>query len=56
LTEDKKTYGLFYAEQCYGPQSYHSVNALAEVFGERVISQRLWPACSPDLSACDFYL
>jgi hypothetical protein len=31
-----------------------AMNASDEIFGEHVISQGLWPACSPDLSPCDF--
>jgi hypothetical protein len=29
---------------------------LPEVFGERVISQGLWPACSPDLNPSDLFM
>jgi hypothetical protein len=29
---------------------------LRQVFGDRIISRGLWPARSPDLSPCDFYL
>jgi hypothetical protein len=29
---------------------------LRQVFGDRIISRGLWPACSPDLNHCDFYL
>jgi hypothetical protein len=34
----------------------NSMNGLAEVLGEQVISQGLWPAHSTDLNPCDFYL
>jgi hypothetical protein len=34
----------------------NSMNAWAEVFGEWVISQGLWPAYSPDLNPCDLHL
>jgi hypothetical protein len=30
------------------------MNALAEVFGEYMINQGLWPACSPILNPCLF--
>ena len=36
-----------------------SMNLLKEIFGDRVISLRgkvVWPARSPDLSPCDFFL
>jgi inhibitor of nuclear factor kappa-B kinase subunit alpha len=29
---------------------------LRQVFGDRIISRSLWPARSPDLNPCDFYL
>jgi hypothetical protein len=29
---------------------------LRQVFGDRIISRGLWPAHSPDLNPCDFYL
>jgi inhibitor of nuclear factor kappa-B kinase subunit alpha len=29
---------------------------LRQVFGDRIISLGLWPARSPDLNPCDFYL
>jgi hypothetical protein len=32
------------------------MNMLPEVFGERVISQGLWPACSPDLNPSDLFM
>lgn len=31
-------------------------NELAEVLGERDVSQGLWPALSPDLNPGEFYL
>jgi hypothetical protein len=33
----------------------NSVNASAEIFGEEVISQGLWPAGSPTLHYYNFY-
>jgi hypothetical protein len=27
-----------------------------EVFGSRIINHGSWPACSPGLTSCDFYL
>jgi hypothetical protein len=32
------------------------INVLAEVFGEQIISQGLWPARSPNLNPCHFHL
>jgi hypothetical protein len=34
----------------------YSINVLNEVFEDRLISRRLWPARSPDQNPCDFYL
>jgi hypothetical protein len=34
----------------------YSINVLNEVFENRLISRGLWPARSPDLYPCDFYL
>jgi hypothetical protein len=34
----------------------YSLNALNEVFEDRQMSHRLWPARSPDINPCDFYL
>jgi hypothetical protein len=28
--------------------------AISDMFGDRVISEGLWPACSPDLMSCEF--
>jgi hypothetical protein len=33
-----------------------SIYVLNEVFEDRLISRGLWPAKSPDLNPCDFYL
>jgi hypothetical protein len=34
----------------------YSINVLNEVVGNRLISRGLWPARSPYLNPCDFYL
>jgi hypothetical protein len=34
----------------------YSIHVLNEVFEDRLISRGLWPARSPDLNTCDFYL
>jgi inhibitor of nuclear factor kappa-B kinase subunit alpha len=34
----------------------YSINVLNEVFENRLVSRGLWPARSPDLNPCDFYL
>jgi hypothetical protein len=30
--------------------------ALSDIFGDRIISSGIWPALSPDLNLCDFFL
>jgi hypothetical protein len=32
------------------------MNALREMFGDRIISSGFWLECSPDFKTCDFYL
>jgi hypothetical protein len=32
-----------------------SMQALSDVFGDRIISSGVWPARSPDLNYCDFF-
>jgi hypothetical protein len=34
----------------------YSINVSNEVLENRLISRGLWPARSPDLNSCDFYL
>jgi hypothetical protein len=34
----------------------YSINVLTEVFEDRLINRKLWPAKSPDVNPCDFYL
>jgi hypothetical protein len=33
-----------------------SLQALSDVFGNRIISSGIWPARSPDLNNCDFFI
>jgi hypothetical protein len=56
LTEEEKQHAYFQQDNTTAHTSQHSMGALHEIFGERIISQGLWPLHSPDLSVCDFYL
>jgi hypothetical protein len=56
LTEEEKQHAHFQQDNATAHTSQHSMEALHEIFGERIISRGLWPPCSPDLSVCDFYL
>jgi hypothetical protein len=56
ITEEEKTYGYFMQDGATGHTGNYSINVLNEVFEDRLISGGLWPARSPDLNPCDFYL
>jgi hypothetical protein len=52
----KKGHGYFMQDGATAHTATYSINVLNEVFENRLISHRLWPARSPDLNPCDFYL
>jgi hypothetical protein len=53
LTEETR-YGCFQQDST---TAHNSMQRLRDVFdNEQIISQGLWPPCSPDHSICDFYL
>jgi hypothetical protein len=56
LRKKKKTYGYFMQDGATAHTATYSINVLNEVFENRLISRRLWPARCPDLNPCDFYL
>ena len=56
LTEEEKTFGFFQQDGATAHTANDSMNVLQSVFEDRIISRGLWPARSPDLSACDYYL
>jgi hypothetical protein len=49
LTEEEKRYAYFQQDNA-AVHTSHSMEALREIFGERIISWGLWPPRSPDLS------
>jgi hypothetical protein len=52
LTEEERLYGWF---QQYSPTAHTApmpMQALSDVFGDRIISSDIWPARSPDLNPC----
>jgi hypothetical protein len=55
LTKDEKD-GNLMPDNATAHETNNSMNVLAEDSGERVISQGLWPARSPDLKPCNFHL
>jgi hypothetical protein len=52
----KKRHGYFMQDGATAHTVTYSINILNKVFEDRLISCRLWPARSPDLIPCDFYL
>jgi hypothetical protein len=54
--EEEKTYGYFMQDCATAHTATYSINVLNEVSENRLISCGLWPARSPDLNPCDFYL
>jgi inhibitor of nuclear factor kappa-B kinase subunit alpha len=52
----KKRHGYFMQDGATAHTATYSINVLNEVFEDRLISCGLWPASSPDLNPCDFYL
>jgi hypothetical protein len=52
----KKRHGYFMKYSATAHTGSYSINVLNEVFENRLISRGLWPARSPDLNPCDFYL
>jgi inhibitor of nuclear factor kappa-B kinase subunit alpha len=56
ITEEEKTYGYFMQDGATAHIATYSIHVLNKVFEDRLISRGLWPARSPDLNPCDFYL
>jgi hypothetical protein len=54
--EEERTYGYFMQDVATAHTATYSIKVLNKVFEDRLISRRLWPARSPDLNPCDFYL
>jgi hypothetical protein len=55
LTEEGKLYGWFQQDSATAHIAHMSMQAMSIVFGDRIISSGIWPACSPDLNPCDFF-
>jgi hypothetical protein len=56
LTEEERLYGWFQQDSATVHTARMSMQALSNVFGDRLISSGIWPAYSPDLNPCDFFL
>jgi hypothetical protein len=56
LTEEERLYRYFQQDSTLMHTASNSMAAISDVFGDRVISEGLWPARSPDIMPYDFYL
>jgi len=56
LTDYEKQNGTFQQDNATAHTAHASIAAIREVFEDRVISRGRWPARSPDLNPCDFFL
>jgi hypothetical protein len=54
--QKKKRHGYFMQDGALAHTATYSIYVLNEVSEDRLISRGLWPARSPDLHPCDFYL
>jgi hypothetical protein len=52
----KKQYPYFQQDNIVPHTSQHSVEALYEIFGERIINQGLWTPHLSDLRMCNCYI
>jgi hypothetical protein len=57
LTEEKRLYGWFQQDSATAHTARIStrMQALSNVFGDRIISSGIWPARSPNLNPCDIF-
>ena len=56
LNEIELNSGFFQQDNATAHTSHQSMRLLGEIFGERIISQGLWPPRSPDLTQPDYFL
>jgi hypothetical protein len=54
LTEEEKLNGWFQQDSATAHTARMSMKA-SDVFRDRIISNDIWPARSPDLNPCDFF-
>jgi hypothetical protein len=55
LTEEERLYHWFQQDSATGHTACMSMQALSDVFGDRIISSGIWTACSPGLNPSDFF-
>ena len=56
LSDNERQYGYFQQDSATAHTAADSLDAIREVFDDRIISRGLWPSRSPDLTVCDYYL
>jgi hypothetical protein len=55
LTEEERLYGWFQQDSATARSADMSIQALSNVFEDRIISSHIWPERSPDLNPCEFF-
>jgi hypothetical protein len=55
ITQEERLYGWFRQDSATARTARMSMHALSNVFGVKIISSDIWPACSYDLNPCDFF-
>jgi hypothetical protein len=56
LTNEERLYGWFQQDSATACTAFMSIQALSNLFGDRIISSGIWPAHSPNLNSCNFLL
>jgi hypothetical protein len=56
LTEEERFHGWFQQASATAHTAYMSMQALSDVFRDRIISRGIWQTHSPDFNPCDIFL
>jgi hypothetical protein len=55
FTEEDRLYGWFQQDSATAHTARISMQALSDVFGDRIMGNGIWLARSPDLNPCNFF-
>jgi hypothetical protein len=55
LPEEERLCGWFQQDSSTAHTACISLQALSDVFRDRIINSGIWPACSPSLNPCEFF-
>jgi hypothetical protein len=55
LTQKEKLFGWFQQDSTTAHTACMSMQVLSDVFGDRIISSGIWPACSSNLNPCGIF-